>query len=254
MNQKTYTDFSDDGKVLATWGATYPVAYEYDLPAPQSSATRQAGAWGRMTAMATTRAPAYANQNLWNLLDYEMLLSDTDNPDYPPELDTTLWHYDLATGLLTGKTYSDGKGPSYTYTPDGKLASRTWARGVTTSYAYTNGSSLAAIDYSDDTPDVAFTYDRLGRQVSAITAGVSTNLFGYSPYGQLTNEIVSLLCAPAPLRETLIRTTDPLGRSTGFSLADSDYAVTYGYDAYGRFQSVTSRHLRIQALGQSLSS
>ena len=121
------------------------------------------------------------------------------------------------------------------------------------SYAYDPAGSLTNIAYSDDTPDVTFTYDRLRRQIAPITAGVSTNLFGYSPYEQLTSETVSL-CTPAPLRETLTRTTDPLGRSTGFSLSASDYAVTYGYDAYGRFQSVTSRHLRIQALGQSLSS
>jgi hypothetical protein len=58
---------------------------------------------------------------------------------------------------------------------------RTWARGVTTSYSYTSGSSLAAIDYSDDTPDVAFQYDRLGRMTSAIVAGISTNAYTYDP-------------------------------------------------------------------------
>ena len=37
-----------------------------------------------------------------------------------------------ATGLVTNKVYADGKGPTYTYTPDGKLATRTWARGIAT--------------------------------------------------------------------------------------------------------------------------
>ena len=37
-------------------------------------------------------------------------------------LDVTRWNYDPATGLLTQKLYDDGKRPSYTYTPDGKLA------------------------------------------------------------------------------------------------------------------------------------
>ena len=62
--------------------------------------------------------------------------------------DTTAWLYDPATGLLVQKLYDDvprrsgeaaeagGKGPSYTYTPDGKLATRTWARGVATTYPY----------------------------------------------------------------------------------------------------------------------
>ena len=39
-----------------------------------------------------------------------------------------------ATGLVTNKVYADGKGPKYTYTPDGKLATRTWARGTVTTY------------------------------------------------------------------------------------------------------------------------
>ena len=142
------------------------------------------------------------------------------------------------TGLLTNKVYADGKGTAYNYTSDGKLATRAWARGVTTTYAHNDAGSLTNIVYSDATPDVTFAYDRLGRQVSAIVDGVSTNLYSYAILGQLTNETVSL-CASAPLREAISRTTDALGRDTGFSLGP-DYAVQYGYDAYGRFHSVTS--------------
>ena len=37
---------------------------------------------------------------------------------------------------------------------------------------------LVAIDYSDSTPDVAFTYDRLGRQLTVTDGlGIRTNLF-----------------------------------------------------------------------------
>ena len=84
--------------------------------------------------------------------------------------DTTAWTYDPATGLLVQKLYDDGKGPSYTYTPDGKLASRTWARGITTAYAYNAAGQLTGVDYSDTTPDVAYTYDRLGRQPLALAS------------------------------------------------------------------------------------
>ena len=108
--------------------------------------------------------------------------------------DTTTWLYDEPTGLLTNKVYADGKGPSYTYTPDGKLSTRTWARGIATAYAYNASGRLTGVDYSDATPDVAYTYDRLGRQLSAIADGVSTNLYAYSRYGQLTNEVVQGLC------------------------------------------------------------
>jgi hypothetical protein len=84
-----------------------------------------------------------------------------------------------------------------------------------------------------------------------IAAGVSNNLYAYSRYGQLTNETVQNLCASAPLRETLSRASDTLGRSAGFSLSPlplgegqgegaAPYSVTYTYDNYGRFQSQTS--------------
>ena len=87
----TYTAYDAENRVISTWGATYPVAYAYDD-------------FGRMTAMNTFR-----NESMQNG-------------------DTTTWLYDEPTGLLTNKVYADGKGPSYTYTPDGKLATRTWAR------------------------------------------------------------------------------------------------------------------------------
>lgn len=121
-----------------------------------------------------------------------------------------------------------------------QLATRTWARGLVASYAYDASGKLLSLDYSDTTPDIAYTYDRLGRQLSAIAAGVSTNYYAYSRYGQLTNETVQGL-----VTASLARATDSLGRATGFSVAgvggpSSPYAVTYGYDTYGRFSSVSS--------------
>ena len=39
--------------------------------------------------------------------------------------DVTWWLRDEAMGLVTNKVYANGKGPTYTYTPDGKLVTRT---------------------------------------------------------------------------------------------------------------------------------
>jgi RHS repeat-associated protein len=192
LGQVTHTGYDPEGRVIATWGATYPVAYEYD-------------AHGRMTAMRTFR----------------------DEKDMGDE---TQWIFDEATGLLTNKVYADGKGTAYTYTSDGKLASRLWARGVATSYAYTNGSSLVSIDYSDDTPDVSFQYDRIGRQVSAVVDGVSTNAFTYDGLD---------LVSETQNGAVLTRGNDGLGRPAGFSL-DESYAVAYSYGMFGRFHSVSS--------------
>jgi YD repeat-containing protein len=83
---------------------------------------------------------------------------------YLSDFDKTSWFYDPATGLLEQKLYADGHGPAYTYTADGKLATRTWARGITTTYEYDALGQLESVTYSDDTPSVTYTYDRLGRQ------------------------------------------------------------------------------------------
>jgi RHS repeat-associated protein len=220
LGQVTHTAYDAEGRTVASWGATYPVAYEYD-------------SFGRMTAMATTRDNDL-NCNFLALLPAGVHLSQVSHPSYPAALDTTRWFYDEATGLLTNKVYADGKGTAYTYTSDGQLASRIWARGVTTAYAYDLSGSLTNIDYSDSTPDVAFIYDRLGRMVSAIVAGISTNAYTYDP------ETLALTAETQNGME-IDRTTDALGRDTGFSLPGSPYAVQYAYDAYGRFIAVTAQ-------------
>ena len=63
---KSYDPF---GRVVAEWGATYPVRHAYDTQ-------------GRRTSLATTRDGA-----TW---------------------DETAWTYDTATGLCSSKTYADG--------------------------------------------------------------------------------------------------------------------------------------------------
>ena len=203
LNQSTFSVYDLRGNVVRQYGATYPVWYEYDVH-------------GRMTAMATTR-------------DTTLDPATVDSLDNP-SLDVTRWVYDPATGLLVQKLYDDGKGPSYTYSPDGKLATRTWARGVVTEYGYDALGSLLSVNYSDATPDVAYTYDRLGRQLSAIAVGVSTNLYAYSTN---TLELVSEIQNGV----VLDRSRDTFGRESGIAL-ESDYDVSYAYDGYGRFASV----------------
>ena len=83
-----------------------------------------------------------------------------------PDYDSTTWTYESATGLLLAKRDASNKGANYTYTPDGKLLTRTWARGVVTTYGYDTANRLVTTDYSDTTPDVSISYDRLGRKTS----------------------------------------------------------------------------------------
>lgn len=87
---------------------------------------------------------------------------------------------------------------------------------------------LVAIAYSDSTPDIAYTYDRLGRQLT-VTDVLGTRTNEYSA--------TSLLAEHLPDGTTLTRAYDDFGREAGISLG-SDYAVGYGYDDHGRFSTV----------------
>ena len=156
LTNTVYSAYDIQGRVTNTWGATYPVAYEYD-------------AYGRMVAMKTWR--------------------DTNAAP-----DVTRWYYDEATGLMTNKLYADGHGPAYQYEAAGRLTQRTWARGVETAYAYDALGQLTNINYSDATPAVAFAYDRVGRQ-TAVTDGTGARGFAYDSFQQLqeeTNELASI--------------------------------------------------------------
>jgi RHS repeat-associated protein len=213
LGKVTRFAYNDRGQVTHTWGdGPYPVRYQYD-------------AYGRMSAMTTYRAD-------------EGFAADS----FPASAtgDTTTWHYDPATGQLTAKEYADGSQVTYTYTTAGKLETRTWARQdsgqpLTTTYGYDPATGeLTTIDYSDATADIAFSYDRLGRQ-SRITDAVGTHTFAYNSALQLDSETVTGL-----YDATLTRTYDTTvpGRPAGFNLG-AGYSVTYGYDAAtGRFRSV----------------
>ncbi|MEI7881587.1 MAG: RHS repeat-associated core domain-containing protein, partial [bacterium] len=213
LSGATYTAYDIDSRVLATWGATYPVAYDYDE-------------YGRMTAMYTLRDSSLVISN------YSSFITHTSS------FDRTRWLYDETTGLLTNKTYADGHGPAYTYTPDGKLSTRTWARGVITSYSYDALGQLTNIHYSTtNTPDVSFAYDRLGRQTT-ITDGQGTRTFTYNDALQLASESDPLL-GGAGGGFSLSRAYDQYGRSTGFT-AGTNYTIRYAYDQVGHFTAVSN--------------
>jgi len=220
LSQTTHTAYDKHGRVVATWGATYPVAYEYDD-------------YGRLSAMATTRDTDQASVNLLSLLPQGVALSDTDNAQYPDDLDTTRWVYDQATGLLTQKVYANGQGPTYAYSSDGKLTTRTWARGATTSYSYDGAGALTNTVYSAGTPAVSFAYDRLGRAIT-VTDGQGTRTNVYS------SATLALSQERLPGGSVVAYTRDPLNRPSGVAL-DQDYAVEYGYDNQGRLASLSSQ-------------
>ena len=124
---ETHNSYYPTGKIKRTWGArSYPVEYAYD---PQQ----------RVTSMKT----------------WKDFVGNSGAA-------TTQWAYHPQRGWLTAKIHADGNGPSYTYTPAGRLETRTWARGISTTYSYEDGGELDSITYSDATPPVTYTHKRGG--------------------------------------------------------------------------------------------
>ncbi len=175
---------------------------------------------------------------------------------------TTRWHYNVR-GQLQFKQDAHGQRVHYTYTPGGKLETRTWARGIVTTYHYDQASNLAHIDYSDRTPDVHFTYTRLGQKQTVQDAGgLLTYTYRPDQPTVLLSETRSgdFQSPPNPdhrsvgfsLRplynepKTLTYTLDPLNRPTGFQIGTpenpaQDYQVTYSYDQANRLDRVSSQ-------------
>ena len=195
----TIYEYDARGNKTYEGGGTYPVSYAYD-------------AYNVMTNMITYRAEGSLDG------------------------DTTSWEYDEATGLLLAKTYADGKGPTYTYTPNGSLATRTWARGVVTTYSYDGWNSLTNTAYSDGTPAISLAYDAMGRQVSA-TDAAGTTVTAYNNYGEVISETTTGL-----YNKSLIRHRDAYGRDLGYTIDNSRKSIV-------EYEADTARMKRVMMAG-----
>lgn len=221
------------GRSVFQWGtATYPQATTYD-------------AYGALETLTTWRDTGTAN------LDSAMWPALSGG-------DITTWIYQASTGLLTRKQYADTQGTDYAYDPFNRLATRTWARtsslpvsgaALVTTYGYGLGTGeLTTVDYSDDTPDVTTTYDRLGRAATVIDAA-GTRTFAYDPAAlRLAGEA---LPAAFYADRVLTRTYETVGvgllqgRASGYQLGTvatpaQDAALSYGYAGSGRLETVTA--------------
>jgi RHS repeat-associated protein len=216
------------GRPIYQWGtAVYPQSVSYN-------------ALGSLATSTTWRdTAADLNTTAWPMLNGG---------------DVTTWTYDLSSAVLTRKAYADGNGTDYTYDKANRPYTRVWSRSVssvrvTTTLGYDPASGdLAALTYSDDTPSVTISYDRLGRQ-SAITDAAGSRTFNYDP----AKLVLSSETLPAPYYGSRVLTYDYQSAGTGLlpgrfggyrlgtvSTPAQDFSASFGYDAQGRFSSVTS--------------
>ncbi len=214
--------YNTRGQKIREWGdTTYPIEQDYN-------------SWGRLFQSKTFRGGTG-----WSGASWPSSTTGT--------ADTTTWNYHAPTGLLASKTDADGKSVTYTYTQARQVATRTWAREVSTTYSYSPTTGLLTLaNYSDTTPDVIFTYDRLGR-IATLTDYTGTRTLTHCLCGKIEHEALgaAFYANRVITYKSESSLTGALGRTTGFTVGTSgnpisDHNVNYAYDGYGRLAGVTA--------------
>lgn len=205
--------WSKRGELLAKWGATYPVKYEFD------------GA-GRLSKMHTYQSEP-----------------GTNNPATWPVGNVTGWTYFSGTNLLQQKIHAGTLGVSYTYDTRGRTAVRNWARTVngqplTATYSYNNAGELRKIDYSDVTPDVTILRNDKGDIITIIDAEGNRN-YTRNEDGTIASETL-----PGLAGAMINYGYDTFGRRHNYSVWDGANWVTWqswGFDAAtGRYSGINT--------------
>lgn len=225
-NNYSYYSYNHLGQTTRLWGdVAQPVEVVFDE-------------FMQQTEIRTFRAGSNWNSPTW--------------PTTTGTVDITIQGFDSATGLLTSRIFANGLGETYDYYSDGRIKTRTSARMVggqplKTTYSHTpTTGELSMVDYSDSTPDVGLSYNRLG-SLDTVVDGLGTRTVSYDGL-DLSNE--RLLASGILPREYNVSylfegNTEPVpGRYKAIqvgSLADpdADYLSSMTYDSRGRTERVT---------------
>lgn len=219
-------DYTARGEKQHVWGnAEFPIEFGYDSSGRQTSMSTYRGGsgWGTATSWAGVTAGT---------------------------ADTSTWSYDAPTGLLKQKfdaTPGSPKHVDYTYTVGRQLYTRTWSRGTITTYGYDSATGeQTSIGYSDGTPGITYTFNRLGK-MATVSDYTGTRTFNYDLGGtlDLRSEDLGSLVAGKRITYTLDSTTGAVGRPIGFTLGSSsspasDQIATYGYGSDGRMDTFSA--------------
>ncbi|MGF1656055.1 MAG: choice-of-anchor J domain-containing protein [Verrucomicrobiales bacterium] len=221
-NATSTSDFDPLGRLILRYGHdTYPQAWTYDHAGRPLTLTT----WQEFDASTGTGQAGAA---------------------------TTQWIYNAA-GLLQQKLDATNTGPSYTYTAGGRLATKTLAREdpdpVVITYHYAQSAQgnaghsmrLLGISYSDQTPEVNYTYNNRG-QVTHIQDGTGQRNLTYH-----ADRLVSERHGPGLLQNYRVETT--LDPTAGYRVTERRVGTTatrhreaMAYDNFGRLQTLTTTH------------
>ncbi len=221
--------YNTRGQLTHVWGdVPYPVKYEYDAN------------YGDRIAQFTYRDTGAA----WSQ-------SGLITSGWPATGDKTTFVYHAENGLLHKKIDAADRAVTYTYNLRGQLSQRTWSRGVTTTYSYEgNTGALQQAIYSDGTPTLSYTYDRVGR-LATVRDGTGDRTFTFRAsdlkpeserFGRFGPTTTSH--ALGTTRQLTYKYDATTGRFNGVDLGitgSSEHAIAYGFDGTNsRLSSITS--------------
>ena len=198
-----------EGHLLARGGDTYPVRYEY-------------GYEGRTRSLSTTR--------------------DGHTQD------TTRWTYDVARGLVTGKTYADDSVEAFTYTSDNQLASVTNPDGSSYGYEYGEFRDLERVVSADPSCRYGLVNDDRGRMTFVSNSSWSVS-YDFDTRGITAGETISVAGETRQLR----RDYDAYGRLSRSAVSGAS-AIDVVYDDRGRIAALSNGEFRVdyRYVGDSL--
>jgi RHS repeat-associated protein len=203
--------------------------FAYDAGSRRTSVTDALGrvtqysydAYGRLTTV--TDANLGGTQYAYDAMSNLVSLTDADGH-------ATSFTYD-GYGRVTKVTYPGGNFETFSYDATGHLATRTDRRSVVTTYSYDDVGRLTGKTYSDGTPPVTFSYDVMGRTLSAAN-GTNTLGWTYDLAGEMLSE------TSAYNASTVVYSYDLGGNRLSMSL-NGTLAVSYAYDDDARLGSLT---------------
>ena len=152
---------------------------------------------------------------------------------------TTTYTYD-AQDRLVSSADPLGRATAFAYDPAGNLTTKTAPGPVATTFGYDAANQLLSIDHPGGaTPDEQYTYDKLGRKVTATrrTGTIFQTAWAYDSLGRMTSESASG-------GDVITYGYDLAGQLTSISHPDDAGTVTRTYNAHGQLETVTDWHLR----------
>ena len=144
---------------------------------------------------------------------------------------TTRFDYDSFNRVSTVR-YPGGGSEVFTYDSVGRLKTKTDRKGVITTFSYDDAGRLVGKSYSDGvTPAVAFTYDAVGRMLTAAN-GTDTLTWVYNLAGEMASEQSNRNAS------TVAYIYDGGGNRLSISL-DGTVLLAYAYDDASRLTGIT---------------